>query len=69
MSGGTTQVTTKGSVQVSEKKAHFVTLPEEVTVKELVSALNEIGVSPQDIISILQAIKEAGALHADLEVM
>ncbi len=69
LSGGTTQTVTQGSVNVAEKKAHFVMLPGEATVKELVDALNEIGATPQDIISILQAIKEAGALHADLEVM
>ncbi|HID16499.1 MAG TPA: flagellar biosynthesis protein FlgA, partial [Candidatus Atribacteria bacterium] len=49
--------------------AHFVLLSEEATVKELVDALNDIGATPQDVISILQAIKEAGALHAELEVM
>ncbi len=69
LSGGTTQTVTQGAVNVAEKKAHFVLLPGEATVKELVDALNDIGATPQDIISILQAIKEAGALHADLEVM
>ncbi len=69
LSGGTTQTTTQESLAVAEKKAHFVMLPGEATVKELVDALNDIGVTPQDIISILQALKEAGALHADLEVM
>ena len=69
LSGGTTQVTTEEALKVTEKKAHFVLLSEEATVKELVDALNDIGVTPQDVISILQAIKEAGALHAELEVM
>ncbi|MBQ3033106.1 MAG: flagellar basal body P-ring protein FlgI, partial [Deferribacterales bacterium] len=36
---------------------------------DLVKALNAIGVTPRDLISILQAIKSAGALHADLELM
>ncbi len=69
LSGGTTQTTTQSTLNVKEKKAHFVVLPGEATVKDLVDALNAIGATPQDIISILQAIKEAGALHAELEVM
>jgi flagellar P-ring protein precursor FlgI len=40
-----------------------------VTLQELVNGLNALGVSPRDLIAILQAIKAAGALHADIEVM
>jgi len=40
-----------------------------VTIRELVTALNAIGVSARDVITILQAIKAAGALHAELEVL
>lgn len=47
----------------------LVTLPETATVADLVQALNTVGASPRDLISILQAIKEAGALHADLEIL
>jgi len=39
------------------------------TVSDLAQALNSLGVSPRDIISIFQAIKEAGALHAQLVIM
>jgi flagellar P-ring protein precursor FlgI len=42
---------------------------EGVTLQELVNGLNALGIGPRDMISILQAIKAAGALHADLEVM
>jgi flagellar P-ring protein precursor FlgI len=43
-------------------------LPQNVTLQELVSGLNSLGVGPRDLISILQAIKAAGALQADLEI-
>lgn len=47
----------------------LVALPEAGSVADLVSALNTIGASSRDLIAILQAIKEAGALHADLEIL
>jgi flagellar P-ring protein precursor FlgI len=43
-------------------------LPQNVTLQELVRGLNSLGVGPRDLISILQAIKAAGALQADLEL-
>ncbi|MFM7302536.1 MAG: flagellar basal body P-ring protein FlgI, partial [Alphaproteobacteria bacterium] len=43
-------------------------LPQSVTLQELVRGLNGLGVGPRDLISILQAIKAAGALQADLEL-
>ena len=48
---------------------NLVTLPESATIADLVSALNTIGASPRDLIAILQAIKAAGALHAELEIL
>lgn len=48
---------------------NMVTLPETATVADLVSALNIIGASSRDLISILQAINAAGALHGDLEIL
>ena len=42
---------------------------EGVSLQELVDGLNALGVGPRDLISILQAIKAAGALQADIEVM
>jgi flagellar P-ring protein precursor FlgI len=47
---------------------HEMKLMEEgVSIYDLVKALNALGVAPKDLIAILQAIKSAGALHADLE--
>ena len=44
-------------------------MQEGVSLEELVTGLNALGVSPRDIITILQAIKAAGALQAEIEVM
>ena len=46
-----------------------MTLETGVTLRDLVDGLNALGVSPRDMISILQAIRAAGALQADIEVM
>jgi flagellar P-ring protein precursor FlgI len=54
---------------VEEKDAEMVVLDETTTVSDLAQALNSLGVTPRDIIAILQAIKEAGALHANLVVL
>ncbi|MDR2105352.1 MAG: flagellar basal body P-ring protein FlgI [Deferribacteraceae bacterium] len=68
-SGGETVVAQNPEIEVSEERVKLVVVPEGVTVSDLVKALNAIGVSPRDLISILQAIKAAGALHAAIEVI
>lgn len=68
-SDGTTVVTEQQNIEVAEDSAKLMVVPEGVTVSDLVKALNAIGVSPRDLISILQAIKASGALHAHLEVI
>lgn len=50
-------------------QANIAYLPEGVTLQELVSSLNALGVTPRDVITILQAIKAAGALQAEIEVL
>lgn len=63
-------ITTKNTdVTVTEDKAHTIVLPATANVSDIVGALNAVGATPRDIISILQAIKAAGALHADLEII
>lgn len=47
----------------------LVVLPDGVTLKEVVRALNSVGVAPRDLIAILQSIKAAGALKAELEII
>ncbi len=67
-SGQTTTVD-RTDVQVDEQKAKLVVLPKSVSLNDLVSALNAVGATPSDLIAVLQAIKAAGALHAELRII
>jgi flagellar P-ring protein precursor FlgI len=69
LSQGKTTVTPRTSVAVKEDPAHNVVLSQGATVEELVRALAAIGSTPRDVIAILQSLKSAGALDADLEVI
>ncbi len=65
---GKTVVVPQTTVDVEQKKPESIILPEGATVEEVVRGLRALGVSARDTISILQAIKSAGALNADLEM-
>ncbi len=67
--GGQTAVTPNTQVKVKEGAGKLIVLKRGATIGELVSALNAVGVTPRDLISIMQSIKAAGALHADLRVI
>jgi flagellar P-ring protein precursor FlgI len=67
--GGTTAVVPQTTVQATENPVQVVQLKEGATVEELIRGLQTIGASSRDIVAILQAIKAAGALNADLEVL
>ncbi|OWU83195.1 flagellar basal body P-ring biosynthesis protein FlgA [Oceanicola sp. 22II-s10i] len=67
--GGTTVVVPSTTVGVDKKEAHFTILEGDVSLQRLVDGLNAIGLGATETISILQAIKAAGALHADLEII
>lgn len=69
MAQGTTQVVQQTTVQAQDKPANRIELREGATVDDLVENLQQIGATARDIISILQAMKEAGALEAQLEVL
>ena len=69
LSEGKTEVTPRTAVAAKEEKARNVVLPKGATVEELVRALTAIGSTPRDVIAILQSLKSAGALEADLEVI
>lgn len=70
LSNGTTAVTPRSAVQVEEEKGKkLIVLKSGASLAVLVKGLNSLGVSPRDMISILQAIKQDGALQADIEVM
>jgi len=68
-SGGSTVVTPESHVSVAEEDSRLLLIPEGRTIGELVNALNAIGVTPRDLITILQAIKAAGALQGELEII
>lgn len=66
---GTTQVIPETKLGVNEEKAKNIVLQDGATVEQLVRALMSIGSTPRDIIAILQNLKSAGALNAELEVI
>jgi flagellar P-ring protein precursor FlgI len=68
-SGGTTEVVQQTTVQAQDKPVNRIDLKEGATVEDLVQELQRTGAGARDVISILQAMKEAGALEADLEVL
>jgi flagellar P-ring protein precursor FlgI len=68
-SSGTTQVVQQTTVQAQDKPVNRIDLKEGATVEDLVQELQRTGAGARDVISILQAMKEAGALEADLEVL
>jgi flagellar P-ring protein precursor FlgI len=68
--GAQTVVVPRTNVQVDEQQdRRMALLPAGVSLRELVDGLNALGVGPRDMISILQAIKTAGALQAEIELM
>ena len=66
---GETVVTPDVNTQVSDKEAQVLRVPDTSTVSDVVGVLNEIGASPRDIIAILEALKRAGSLQAELVLM
>ena len=66
---GTTQVVQQTALQAQDKPVNRIDLKEGATVEDLVQELQRTGAGARDVISILQAMKEAGALEADLEVL
>jgi flagellar P-ring protein precursor FlgI len=69
LSGGQTVVTEQADVQVKADKGELVVVPTTASLNDVVKALNAVGATPQDLLAILQAMKAAGALKADLEII
>jgi flagellar P-ring protein precursor FlgI len=68
-SGGETKVVPRTELKVTEESGGLATLKEGASIGDVVRALNTLGVTPRDLIGILQAIKAAGALQGDLTVI
>jgi len=69
LSGGETVQTTKSTVDLQTDKGGLVMLKRGVSLNDVIKALNSIGATPQDLLAILQAMKSAGALRANLEII
>jgi len=69
LSGGQTTVTEKSDIQIKSEPGMLIQLPPAPQLADVVRALNSLGATPQDLLAILQAIKAAGALNAELEVI
>lgn len=69
LASGSTEVVPQTSVTTKEEKARNVVLKQGATVEELVRALAAIGSTPRDVIAILQNLRAAGALEAEVEVI
>jgi flagellar P-ring protein precursor FlgI len=67
--GGATVITPDTDVAVKEEGQKLMVVPQGASLGDVVQALNAIGVTPRDLISILQTIKASGALQADLEII
>ncbi|MFN0314230.1 MAG: flagellar basal body P-ring protein FlgI [Burkholderiales bacterium] len=66
---GQTTTVEQSQVQVKSDKGGLVVVPNTVSLNEVVKALNAMGATPQDLLAILQAMKAAGALRAELEII
>jgi flagellar P-ring protein precursor FlgI len=64
--GGSTQLITRTDTKIREDKGAMVPLPDLPTVEKVASALNALGVTPRDMMSMFEAMKQAGALQAEL---
>lgn len=67
--GAQTVITRDTTLTAQEEKKQLMIVPGSVTIQDVVTALNAIGVTPRDLITIIQTIKAAGALQADLRII
>jgi flagellar P-ring protein precursor FlgI len=68
-SNGTTQVTEKVDISINQTPGALIQMAAGTKLADVVKALNSLGATPQDLLAILQAMKTAGALNAELEVI
>jgi len=69
LSGGQTTVVPQTQLDVEEGESQLIALDPGATLGDVVRALNVLGVSPRDIIAVMQALKAAGALRAELVIL
>jgi flagellar P-ring protein FlgI len=69
LSNGQTVVTPKSNVQVEQEKNHMFVFNPGVSLDQIVQAVNNVGASPSDLVAILEALKSAGALRAELIII
>lgn len=69
LSGGQTTVAEKADIAIRQEPGSLIQLPAGARLSDVVKALNSLGATPQDLLAILQAMKSAGALNAELEVI
>ena len=67
--GGQTVVAEKSNIEIKQDGGKLIQVPASAQLTDVVKALNALGATPQDLLAILQAIKSAGALNAELEVI
>lgn len=66
---GETAMEPRTQIDITEDATQLAVVPESITLQQLVDGLNALGISPRDLIAILQAIKASGALQAEIEVI
>ncbi|WP_371816792.1 flagellar basal body P-ring protein FlgI [Rhizobacter sp. AJA081-3] len=69
LSGGQTVAREKSDITINQAPGSLIQMPAGTQLVDVVKALNSLGATPQDLLAILQAIKAAGALNAELEVI
>jgi flagellar P-ring protein precursor FlgI len=69
LSGGQTAVTNQTDIQIKQDSGNLINVRSGANLADVVKALNTLGAKPQDMLSILQAMKSAGALRAELEII
>ena len=69
LSGGQTVAREKADITINSAPGSLIQMPAGTQLVDVVKALNSLGATPQDLLAILQAIKAAGALNAELEVI
>jgi flagellar P-ring protein FlgI len=69
LAAGTTVQAEKSDIAISQQAGALIQMPAGVKLADVVKALNALGATPMDLLAILQAMKTAGALHAEIEVI